>query len=473
MGIGTNWKKIDTDLVSTDGAGHAAIPVLVRRNTLDNYDDRTLHCTHGYPQLDSTASETQATDYLPEFSTHPDYFFTIPLLIPKSLSSDTINARISYKLADASMRWKFWVEGAESDGQTVTTSASVTQSKETATIDSTDVGANFYRAQLMFSSVRSAGTVTTELFLELLGVNAVLVNPSTSTVGKSHFIVDVTGPTDGDVNQMIATFHIPRVKADTAFDRIYDIWPSHDGPLELNPRSTTGKSDATTKYNAGKMTLYGFNIYYDNTSVKDDKGIVSKGSVGPGQEMQAKQPRSIDRTQRKLFADRGRWLICGPKQTTTKHWHNAYATGVATEVATGGLYYRDQMTGIRVGILWIPNEGKNGTGDYAVIEFELAFTTTAGTTTVTDSDVSGRIFKPREYPYADANAALVQHNIRTTPGEWGMEDLGFESDIYKYNYHEMFAEVPSGSSVGTTQATFTLDCTGHAAILAVSAVEVY
>jgi hypothetical protein len=437
------WRKMDDDMAQDDWVASAFIPIRMRANLAANYDERMMSGGRTFRQ-------TSGDDYAPVVSTHPDYWLSIPLLIPNDRTAETLNVVVSCAgETNDTMSFRLAVNG--NTGST-TTLSTTSNTSTTVSVDYTPTAAAWAIASLQIKSGVGSSAGGVSIYNTRQGallVEDVSLGP---TAGRNHYLIDIDTFSDVNNTDTVRTRHyVGRIENSTdapyspgSFERL-TVWPTPPAGFFAEDRSGTAK-DSATVYDLAAYTIYGISWYYSGSGT----GYPGISTFHPGEEINAASVRGLMRAQRELYVTRRRCVGMGPTQTSDGLM-GALVLDTSTTVDANYFELRPDVTGISCAF-YAQAIGTRNTSTPITATLNLA--EVGGST----RSVTQTFDVPAEPPRYDPGrgGSMTQHNLAQERSEWGMWDLGSPDEHAAGTGYgallEMTIGLPSGAVAGDTMA---------------------
>lgn len=231
------WKPIDQDSTADDRSLGAAIPIDVERNLLDSW--QTHH------QGGTWAWRHDGSGTYPAYSSHPDYYFAIPLLLPayagaKTLEVDLLSdvALLGASAGTDAVRVRLMADGQVGSATTLTTGSdrSTALSVDLPSVASAD---RVVRAELRFQSIAGGGSTSQSVVIDETYQRCVYgyATGPTLTDGKVHYLLTTDAASlAGDDASGFNRYHVSRTDSTS---RVIWVWPDPlEGALRAEPSAT-------------------------------------------------------------------------------------------------------------------------------------------------------------------------------------------------------------------------------------------
>lgn len=462
------WRKMDSDVGADDAATHSFVPLRMRANLAAIGSTRHMGATRGFHAAAST-------DYLPEISTHPDYWLSIPILIPTERNAATLNLVVSAtgNSSGDTMNFRAAVNGLTGTATTLSSSTQTTTSPSVA-YEAPTGGWTIAALQVKSDVGSSAGTVQ----IIDTRANAFLVDETTGggdvlgsvtyPDGRAHFLLDIDSwhSSAGNTDTLRRRYYVGRVEAGgvaPVTDMLY-MWPSPPARTLIYDTAGGAKTDATF-YDVASYTIHSIGWYYSGQR----GGFPGAGGMYSGEPIRGADVRALSRQCEKMYRERRYVIGFGPVQTS-EGLTGSIVLNSATTVLNSGFVLREDVTGVDLAF-WGMGLGTRSDSS------EITATMTVGEYGGTSRSVTQTITLPVTEPTYDPGrgGSMTQTGLAQVRGEWGMWDLGFPGEhVNGAGYGalvEMSCGLPSGAAAGDPMYV-SLSINGdHVYVGAVTAVE--
>jgi len=433
------WSKIDDAIAAADECASSAIPLAVRRNLAANVDDRSIASAHAF---DGAAG----LGLPPTWSTHPDHWFIVPLLIPAVRGQTTLTCAVGYACTDQDVDVSLSVEGAE--GSTVTVSAAASGVVEVS-CDLPDGSANgVWRGALRFKS-HASGAETIACDVYEVDDGRIGFDPASSPgSGRTHWLFVHDTPWSGGSGYESTRYYMGRIESSAgtlaASSDLGWVWPRGGGVT--NPGADAGSKGTGGLWQLGQITVYGYALW-----TSGDAGtwpLPNPDAYRAGRTVRAYDVLGMDAALRMMHRERSWWIGCGPVPTSLYRYGGF--TGDLSSRAVAAAYHpvRANQTGVDVALLWA--YAPNSTATDVTWDIQQSDEDGTGATSVEVSQRGAAL------PFRDQPG---DPGIMTRPGlvhsgsKWGAGDLLLDGDELRLNMLQPTQVTSAGLSAGAYALT--------------------
>lgn len=414
----SDYKKIDDDLVKPEKTLTAAIPRMLLRNIAAIHETRMPSAMHSW-----MLRPTDGRDF-PEFSTHPEEWWGIPIAVPVPLHATAVAARVDGAAADADVKTRLFLEDAASDSYTFTAGAGAGWSDEMVAGIVPDNTKRWLLGMIAFQSqlaLPATGTIDAgSSYAGPTALRAHVIQSGLSGTGVRHLAAE--DEFDGRL------VYIGAVNQEDA-DEVAVVWPS-------TPRFAGDLFD---------VGLFGLGAYY--LEVQEANAFLPN----PEDMKTGKLTRS-DLVQRmsdaawNIFSRCGHWYTCGLHGNPNENRTGVYDGTVSPLGAM--VKRRSGSDGIHVVVL-----GRRTRASETAMTADVTVRNVSGsiseTTTVRGPSISPRVHSREGSREAreDLLGELETYTQRYTT-RWGGADLIRQQELKGLSWAEGVVPWPDGSSVG-------------------------
>jgi hypothetical protein len=423
-------------------------------------------------EVNDTSGVTAVISIPSKVSTHPEYFYSIPLILPPTLAQTEITVRLTYA-TDGDMDVAFWVNGQATSVTTLTdSSGSVATVELTIQLPSAQPIAT--RAALLLRSVM-ASTPEDSGNLTGVGFNFIKANTSVAPadVGAFHRAIVLDGSTlDAEGIDLPQTYHI--IRADSASTDIFRVFPSVDPAIY---RPADAPSGFTVEiYEIGTIQIYGLQVFAETASVR---GMPTLSEVNAGEVVRAETIRRITKrvTDVQRSAVQVPWVggVGGVARTTVlgaipaRFWGALARPNTGSDMLSTQVRARDGVRGVVVSVMYLAD----GDG-------ELGVSLGGATATVFTLSASASTTQNRDYP-GDPGTMHWRHKSYTRD-QCSAQDIGFHGPIAPgfrgdtsrlalFSAPVFFASPPSAGSLVSVEVSVEPATRGKVYLAAVTVTE--
>jgi hypothetical protein len=410
------FEPIDTDSTDADQPLSDWLGKRLINNALA-LSDRGWSGTYVWSrEVNDTSGVTAVSSIPSKVSTHPEYFYSIPLVLPPTLAQTEVTVRLTY-VTDGDMDVAFWVNGQATSVTTLTdSSGSVATVELTIQIPSAQPIAT--RAALLLRSVMAS---TPEDSGNLTGVSSNFIKANTSVApadrGAFHRAIVLDGSTlDAEGIGLPQTYHIIRVES-TSTD-LFRVFPDLDPAIY---RPTDAPSGFTVEiYEIGTIQVYGLQVFAETASVR---GMPTLSEVNAGEVVRAETIRRVAKrvTDVQRSAIQVPWIggVGGVARSTASGAIGGQFWGLYTgssPILSTQVRARDGVRGVVVSVMYLAD----GDG-------ELSVSLGGATATVFTLSASASTTQNRDYP-GDPGTIHWRHKSYTRD-QCSAQDIGFHGPI--------------------------------------------
>jgi len=402
-------------------------------------------------------------------STHPEYFYSIPLILPPTLAQTEVTLRLTY-VTDGDMDVAFWVNGQATSVTTLTdSSGSVATVELTIQLPSAQPIAT--RAALLLRSVMAS---TPEDSGNLTGVSSNFIKANTSVApadrGAFHRAIVLDGSTlDAEGIGLPQTYHI--IRAESTSTDLFRVFPDLDPAIY---RPTDAPSGFTVEiYEIGTIQIFGLQVFAETASVR---GMPTLSEVNAGEVVRAETIRRIAKrvTDVQRSAVQVPWVggVGGVVRSTALGTIDGQFWGLYTgssPILSTQVRARDGVRGVVVSVMYL-----------ADADGELSVSLGGATATVFTLSASASTTQKRDYP-GDPGTMHWRHKSYKRD-QCSAQDIGFHGPIAPgfrgdtprlalFSAPVFFASPPSAGSLVSVEVSVGTASRGRVYLAAVTVTE--
>ena len=424
-------------------------------------------------EVNSDTPVTGATAAPSAVSTHPDYFYSIPLVLPPTVAQTEITIQLSYVLA-GSMDVGLWVNGQATAPTTLTDTASaVATTQITITLPTAQPIAT--RAALLLRSVIDP---TPEDTGSVSGVSQRAISASTNTapadLAMFHRAVILSGTTGDALGlDMPQTYHVIRAEDVSSADLFYT-FPDVDPAIWRPGGVPVGISIAV--HEIGTIQLTGLQVYSETASTR---GVPTVRQVDAGEVVRAETIRRIAKrcTDVQRTAIQVPWVggVGGVARSTAagviagRFWGALVRTASDSAILSTQVRARDGVRGVIVSVMYLADQDATLAVSLAgatASQFGLA--ASASTTQIRDlpGDAGTMHWRHRSYTRNQCSAQDIGFHGPSAPG--------FRGDVSRLavaSFPVFFASTPTADSLVSVEVDLSPETRGSVYLASVTVVE--